>query len=355
MKLFLLLCMLLISAAGNAISQTSFDKIGEAVQLMDNGAIGKSIVILHEVLEKEPDSYLAQYELGYAHFLNKNYQLSIDIYKQLRNHPDCEFLVYHMLGKLYERTNDRAKAFESYQDGLKKFPDSVILLNELGNFSINEQKYDNAIAYYRAGMKSNPSYAPCYYGISYLYLNLEFPAWGIIYGEMYMALERNKTANLQTISNLMRKTYISRLATESDSIGMFADCRIFIDESLPKEEQEKAFDRLDIMAVEAPISCALETFKGDTINTEALCRFRKAYTDTIIQGGAISTTNPYVKHLIAVKTSGCENAYNHYLLLNGRPNELNKWIQSNPFEWEAFKDWFQKYKPDMGDGSFSVY
>ena len=117
MKLFLLLCMLLISAAGNATSQTSFDKIGEAVQLMDNGAIGKSIVILHEVLEKEPDSYLAQYELGYAHFLNKNYQLSIDIYKQLRNHPDCEFLVYHMLGKLYERTNDRAKAFESYQDG----------------------------------------------------------------------------------------------------------------------------------------------------------------------------------------------------------------------------------------------
>ena len=46
MKHFLLLCMLLISAAGIASSQTIEEKIGEAVQLMDNGAVGKSIVIL---------------------------------------------------------------------------------------------------------------------------------------------------------------------------------------------------------------------------------------------------------------------------------------------------------------------
>ena len=89
MKHFLILCMLLISAAGIASSQTIEEKIGEAVQLMDNGAVGKSIVILNEVIEEEPDNYVAQYELGYAHLLNKNYRLSIDVYEKLTTHKEC--------------------------------------------------------------------------------------------------------------------------------------------------------------------------------------------------------------------------------------------------------------------------
>lgn len=95
MKHFLLLCMLLISAAGIASSQTIEEKIGEAVQLMDNGAVGKSIVILNEVIEEEPDNYVAQYELGYAHLLNKNYRLCIDIYEKLTTHKECTASVYN--------------------------------------------------------------------------------------------------------------------------------------------------------------------------------------------------------------------------------------------------------------------
>lgn len=110
MKHFLLLCMLLISAAAIASSQTIEEKIGEAVQLMDNGAVGKSIVILNEVIEEEPDNYVAQYELGYAQFLNQNYRLCIDIYEKLTTHKECTASVYIMLANSYQAYGDSKKA-----------------------------------------------------------------------------------------------------------------------------------------------------------------------------------------------------------------------------------------------------
>lgn len=356
MKHFLLLCMLLISAAGIASSQTIEEKIGEAVQLMDNGAVGKSIVILNEVIEEEPDNYVAQYELGYAQFLNQNYRLCIDIYEKLTTHKECTASVYIMLANSYQAYGDSKKAIEVTKTGIDRFPDSVNLIYSLGNYHYFAKDLNAALDCYLRGMKVDPQFANNYHMAAGLFLNSTYPAWGIIFGEMYMALERKDENKQQQISSMLYNTYISQFSTlQTDSTEVqFANPKIMVPPNVTPEQMEQALDRLDLFAVELPISNTLPEFKGLTFDIETLCRFRKAYTDSIVQGDAINKTNPYVKHLTAVKASGCENAYNHYLLLTGRPDELNKWKQANPFEWQIFKEWFDEYIPYIKDGSYSI-
>ena len=261
-----------------------------------------------------------------------------------------------MLANSYQAYGDSKKAIEVTKTGIDRFPDSVNLIYSLGNYHYFAKDLNAALDCYLRGMKVDPQFANNYHMAAGLFLNSTYPAWGIIFGEMHMALERKDENKQQQISSMLYNTYISQFSTlQTDSTEVqFANPKIMVPPNVTPEQMEQALDRLDLFAVELPISNTLPEFKGQTFDIETLCRFRKAYTDSIVQGDAINKTNPYVKHLTAVKASGCENAYNHYLLLTGRPDELNKWKQANPFEWQTFKEWFDEYIPYIKDGSYSI-
>ena len=60
----------------------------------------------------------------------------------------------------------------------------------------------------------------------------------------------------------------------------------------------------------------------------------------------------YLRHLKAVRESGCENAYNHYVVLYGDQPAFKRWVALHPIEWQRFADWFDSYNPADGECAY---
>ena len=98
---------------------------------------------------------------------------------------------------------------------------------------------------------------------------------------------------------------------------------------------------------------AVNAAKITAVDGESMCRVRKAFVDKIIADSVFTEKlNPYVKHLLAVRASGYEDAYNHFVTMGCDAPALSKWANSHPFEWNRFADWLNAYIPDMGDGEY---
>ena len=50
--------------------------------------------------------------------------------------------------------------------------------------------------------------------------------------------------------------------------------------------------------------------------------------------------------------SGCENAYNHYVVLYGDQPAFKRWVALHPIEWQRFADWFDSYNPTDGEWAY---
>lgn len=77
------------------------------------------------------------------------------------------------------------------------------------------------------------------------------------------------------------------------------------------------------------------------LDAETICRLRTAIADQLLNNELIADSkNPYLRHLKAVRESGCENAYNHYVVLYGDQPAFKRWVALHPIEWQRFADWF---------------
>ena len=93
--------------------------------------------------------------------------------------------------------------------------------------------------------------------------------------------------------------------------------------------------------------------KVATLDAETICRLRTAIADQLLNNELIADSkNPYLRHLKAVRESGCENAYNHYVALYGDQPAFKRWVALHPIEWQRFADWFDSYNPADGECAY---
>ena len=332
----------------------SDELIGRAVALMDNGAVGTAISVLNGVLEKEPDNMVARYELGYAHYINDNMPRAIEELSKIVDKWSYNEQVYCMLGNSYDMNGQPDKAEEVYKKGLGKFPKSASLLNELSVIALKADDYNKSLDYCLQGIKANPTYSPCYFRAASLFLQSVYPAWGMVYGEMYMAMERKNGDRIKEISRLMMDACKRCIKIEGNSAKVkFANDTIKLSENFTPEQLEAALYSFDLSGYELGMASAVGISKIKTVDEESMCTVRKAFVDKLIADSVFTEDpNPYVKHLLAVRASGYENAYNHFVTMGCDAAALSKWANSHPFEWNRFADWLNAYTPDMGDGTY---
>ena len=144
MKLILTLLVTFSFSVAFAQENPASKEINEAIKEMDAGNFSQSRVILEGVLQKDATNYDAWYEYAYSYYMQKDY----------------------------------AKALEIMQ----------------------------AIPYYEKGIEMAPEYPSNYYRLARIYCNSENEIWGVIYGEIFMNLERN-TQRTREISALLYQTY----------------------------------------------------------------------------------------------------------------------------------------------------
>jgi len=319
--------------------EKALDKGKEAIQLMDDGKIDESIELLKEAQKLDPNRIDYPYELALAHYLKKDYTESIKILEKIASRKDVTERLFQLLGNSYDMMGKSDKAFKVYDAGLKKFPQSGMMYLEKGNVYWAKQEYDKALPYYEEGIEVDPKFPSNYYRATKIYCNSTEEVWGMIYGEIFMNLERNSNRTAE-ISKLLYDTYKSEIKITSDtSFSVSFSQNISISAIDLKKDPSKMKLPFGIGVYEPTLMFSILGEK--TINMETLNSIRSTFIDNYFKNGYDKTyPNVLFNYQKQIKEAGHIESYNHWLLMKGNEDEFDEWYSENKEKWDNFVKWF---------------
>jgi len=334
---------LLITAGQVSFGQTTneekaYAKGMEAVKLMDNGEIDKSIKLLEEAKKLDPKNIDYPYEIAYAQYLKEDYKAAAKTLEPLTKYDDVHDQVYQLLGNAYSMNGQRDKAIETYEKGLIRFPNSGKLHLERGNMEMVAEEYSKALDFYEKGIKVDPKFPSNYYWAAKIYCNSTEEVWGMIYGEIFMNLERNSKRTPE-ISKLLYDTYKSQIQFTSDtsfSVSFSQNATMSISDLSDPNKLKLPYG---IGVYEPTLMFSMLTVKSIDINT--LDNIRSSFIDIYFNNEHDKTyPNVLFTYQKKVKEAGHIEAYNHWILMKGDEDGFDKWHDANKDKWDSFVTWF---------------
>lgn len=317
--------------------EKALEKGREAIQLMDNGKVDESIKLLEEAQKLDPERFDYPYELAYAHYLKEDYSGAIKILEKQINHKDVTELLFQLLGNSYDMLGKTDQAFESYDAGLKKFPNSGIIHLEKGNVHWNKKEYGKALTYYEKGIEVDPKFPSNYYRAAKLYCSSTEEVWGMIYGEIFMNLERNSKRTAE-ISALLYETYKSEIKFTSDTSMTVGFCQQMTMEVNSISHPENI--KLPFCMIFEPTLIISIAFEKD-IDINSLDKIRTRFIDNYFNNEHDKLyPNVLFSYQKKVKDAGHIEAYNHWILMKGDEDGFDKWQSANKDKWSSFVKWF---------------
>lgn len=313
-------------------------KFTEAIKLVDAGKYDEGIKLFEEVQKLDPSSSAPQYEIAYAYYAQKKYDKAIVILEKIKNMPDAEDRYFALLGNAYDLTNDRDKAIETYEAGLKKFPKSGSIYLELGVVKLDEKKYDKALKFFEKGIEVAPTHPSNYYWASILWADTKDRIWALIYGEIFLNLEKN-SKRTENISKLMFDVYKDGFEFEDNAIKTHLSNTDDVQSS--KIEADKLMNSFKVKGYEFPM--ALSAVGQNKIDLKSLNEIRTNYLDFYYKEGYDKIfPNIVFKYQKKVKDAGFLEAYNYWILYDGDRKDQAEWQNKNQETWNKFIKWFDK-------------
>ncbi len=307
----------------------------EAIKLMDQGYYAKSIKILKECKKLDPTNITYPYEIAYAYYLQRKYKKAITILEGLKNHKDVTDLVYQLLGNAYGYYGKGQKAFETYQEGLRLIPYSGPLNLEMGYIYINAQPQDldKALAYFEKGIEVAPTFPSNYYWATKIYSHKNEIVWSMLYGEIFLNLERNGKY-FNEISKLMFDNYKKSVKFTSDTS--------FILNFTNATETKKTNPAKPSYETDIYESTMFNALKGiSDININSLDTIRTRFLNLYYKNGYdINYPNALISFQKQIEDAGHLEAYNHGILMYGDEQNFKEWQALNTDKWKSFVDWF---------------
>lgn len=322
--------------------QTNKDKALEkgqaAIELMDNGKIDESIKLLEEAQKLDPDRFDYPYELAYAHYLKEDYKGVIKILEKNIDHKDVSERLFQLLGNSYDILGKTDKAFEAYDEGLKKFPNSGMIYLEKGNVYWGQEEYGKALPFYEKGIEVDPKFSSNYYRATLIYCGSTEEVWGMIYGEIFMNLERNSQRTSE-ISKLLYDTYKSEIKFTSDtsfSVSFSKNASLNIADLQDPSKMKLPFG----IGIYEP-TLMMSMINEKSIDLNSLDRIRTNFVETYFKNGNDKKyPNILFDYQNKVLKAGHLEAYNHWILMKGDEDAFGIWHSSNTEKWDDFVNWF---------------
>ena len=342
-----LACFLLLLAAtpvcyGQTDKETAQAKTRQAIKLEDEeGKYDEAIKLLQEACQLDPDNITYPYELAYSYTAKKDYKTASDILEKLLSHKDVYGRIYQLLGNAYDYQGMSDKAIATYEKGLKKFPGAGELYLELGNMGFAKKEYGKAIVYYENGIRADPKFPSNYYWAAKLYCSSTEEVWGMIYGEIFMNLERNSKRTVE-ISKMLFDVYKNQIKFTSDTSMTV---------SFSKNTTISVEDLKDPKKFKLPFGMIYEknlmlTITGEKqIDLNSVDRIRTRFIESYYKGDdPVKYPNVLFDYQQAMLKAGHFEAYNHWLLMKGDEDGFEAWQAPNKDKWTAFVKWFTDNK-----------
>jgi len=319
-------------------SEKALEKAKEAIQLMDDGKFDESIKLLKEAQKLDPDKYEYIYELAYAYFLKKDYKSAIKLLEKNKDHSNVAVPHFQLLGSSYDDMGKPEKALEALDEGLAKFPNSGYLYLEKGNVFWGKKEYGKAMPFYEKGIEVDPQFPSNYYRAAKIYCNSTEEVWGMLYGEIFMNLERNSARTVE-ISKLLFDTYKSQIKFTSDtsfSVSFSKNASISLEDLKDPGKFKLPYG---ISVYEPTLMFSMINVKIIDINT--LDEIRTKFLENYYANGHNKTyPNVLFDYQKKLKEQGHLESYNHWILMKGDEEKFGAWREKNKEKWDAFVKWF---------------
>lgn len=326
--------MLAFSSYAQSDKEIAFTKAKEAIKIMDEGRIEESIILLKESQKLDPESYMYPYEIAYANVLKEDYEKAISILKKVKNYDTLNSQVYQLLGNCYSFLGKPDAAIKEYKEGMKRFPNAGNLHLEKGNIYLMQEKFDEAIKNYEKGIEVDPTFSSNYYRLAKLFVNSTDKLSGLIYGEIFMNLERT-TQRTMEISELLYDTYQSSITIGEDETR-FKFCDVVLYTSELEDDEDL---KLPFCAIYGK-NFMLSVIGESSLDLTSLTSIRTKFLENYFEKDFKEYPNVLFEYQKELLDNKLFDAYNHYLFQIGAEEEFYTWLDANREEYDVFVNWY---------------
>ena len=347
LHILIIICALVWSLGAQA--QKSIDLINdndrvqldEAIGLMDSGKPKDAIKIFDDLCKKYKDNYILEYERLYAYYLAGDFKRIVKDGPKLYKHPESEPQLYQLVGNAQDVLGDPEAALKTYDEGLKRFPNSGYLYLEKGNIHMMHQRYNEAVECYLHGVEVQPDFASNYYRLALLYAQSTEPLWAIVYGEVVCNLQPG-TERAGEMGKLIYDLFQENIKIEGENkahVTLTKNNNIYIDSDTT--DVQVPFPLMyEMGTLKSPV--LIDFMKTKKLTVEMIADLRKdalAHIDSVAPGYYNLSLLDYHRKLIK---NGHWMAYNMWLMSPGAEDETNQWADTKEgkAELNKFGAWF---------------
>ena len=211
-KIFLFsICLALVAPCATAQDAAQLHETARA--FMRQGDYANAVLVLNRAILMDPKNIEIAKDLGLNYYFSKDYTKALDICKPLLERDDADDQLFQIVGDIYLAMEQPKECEKLYKKGLKKFPSSGPLYNELGEL-LWSQKDFSAIKQWEKGIETDPGFSKNYFNAARYYYFTTDKVWSLLYGEIFLNIEPMSSAS-QEMKNILLDSY-KKLFREAD-------------------------------------------------------------------------------------------------------------------------------------------
>ena len=183
-----------------AFSQTAKELQETAHSFMQQGDYSNAVLILNSATQMAPDDIDISKDLALSYYLQKDFDKALSIIKPLLDREDADDQCYQIACNIYKQQVMLSDCDKLLRRGIKKFPASGAMYNELGELLSAQQDY-SAIKYWEKGIEVDPGFSKNYYNAAKHYYLTTDKVWTVLYAEAFINMEpfSNRTIEVKNI------------------------------------------------------------------------------------------------------------------------------------------------------------
>lgn len=187
MKLLISLISFLIIGT-TSFSQDVSELQETARSFMKTGDFRNSILVLTKASQLEPQNMSVAKDLALSYYYQKSFEKALTAIKPVIESEQADDQSFQIAANIYLSLAKFDEAEATYKKGLKRFPASGALYNDLGEL-IWGLKESNAIDQWEKGIQAEPSFPKNYYNSTRYYYITGDVIKSIIYGEIFLNMD----------------------------------------------------------------------------------------------------------------------------------------------------------------------
>lgn len=287
-----------------------------ARNFMKNGDFPNAILVLQKASQQAPTNLDIQKDLVMAYYLGRDFANGKSAAEKLIDRDDADVQCFQLAGNIYKALEENKECEKVYKKGLKKFPNSGALYNELGELQWGKGNSE-AIEQWEKGIQNDPNYSGNYYNAARYYYITTDKVWALIYGEMFVNME----------------SYSTRTA-EIKSLLLDAYKKFFTSDAALSKVKPKDNDFTKAITETFNKNAAVVT---TGVTPETLVMLRTRFILDWFETNAARFPNRLFDHQRQLLQEGMFDAYNQWLF--GAADNLavyENWTKTHPDEYDQF-------------------